>query len=232
MPLSRDRITARYRAFWATHGELLKLGFEIAQSSVAKYIRLCSRPLRPDAHPLPQPDQSGIAVGQRPCKKRNLKGASSMKAIQYRAYGGYPMYEDFDLISTRAHVLYADALSSHSVEDIEEHFLNLVKFHAVQRADDKDWEFRGTAISDKDIEHLQGYVRRIKDTRFLQRLKTAVADFYTHRESSGFEPANISWFMKRRPSPFSESLVSWKSDTVFISRILMSWPVQRVLCPR
>jgi transposase InsO family protein len=38
MPLSRDRITARSRAFWAAHGELLKLGFEIAQSSVAKYM--------------------------------------------------------------------------------------------------------------------------------------------------------------------------------------------------
>jgi hypothetical protein len=99
------------------------------------------------------------------------------------------MYEDFDLIGTRAHVLYADAFNSHSVEDIEEHFLSLVKFHAIQRADDKDWEFRGPAVSDKDIEHLQGYVRKIKDTRFLQRLKNAVADFYTYRDSRGFEPA-------------------------------------------
>jgi hypothetical protein len=101
----------------------------------------------------------------------------------------YPHYEDFDLIGTRSHVLYADALNSHSVEDIEEHFLNLVKFHAVQRANDTDWKFRGPAISDKDIEHLQGYVRKIKDTRFLQRLKNAVTDFYAHRQPSGFESA-------------------------------------------
>src|SRR5258707_12572824 len=50
----------------------------------------------PPPHPLPQPDQSGIAAGQRPRReKRNLKRVSSMKAIQsikaiqYRAYGGY-----------------------------------------------------------------------------------------------------------------------------------------------
>jgi hypothetical protein len=44
----------------------------------------------------------------------------------------YPMYEDFDLVGTRGHVLYADALSMHSLEDIEEHYLNLVKFHALK----------------------------------------------------------------------------------------------------
>ncbi|MGN8544858.1 hypothetical protein ACQPTN_07685 [Bradyrhizobium sp. 13971] len=93
----------------------------------------------------------------------------------------YPNYEDFDLVGTRAHVLYADGFSSFPVEDIEEHFLNLVKFHALQRADNTDWQFRGDAISDKDVEHLQGYVRKIKDTRFLQRLKATVADFYSHR---------------------------------------------------
>src|ERR1700737_3924883 len=57
-----------------------------------------SRSLRPDACPLPQPDQSGVAVGQRPCReKRNFKGAPSMKAIQYRAYGGYVENKFVDL---------------------------------------------------------------------------------------------------------------------------------------
>src|SRR5580698_9047523 len=39
----------------------------------------------------------------------------------------YPMYSDFDLVNTRGHVLYADALDSHPLEDIEDHYLNLVK---------------------------------------------------------------------------------------------------------
>jgi hypothetical protein len=45
-----------------------------------------------------------------------------------------PMYADFDLVATREHVLYADALSTYALEDIEDHYLNLVKFHALQRA--------------------------------------------------------------------------------------------------
>ena len=38
----------------------------------------------------------------------------------------YPFYTDFDIVGTRDHVLYADALSGHSLEDIEDHYLNLV----------------------------------------------------------------------------------------------------------
>jgi hypothetical protein len=102
----------------------------------------------------------------------------------------YPNYEDFDLIGTRSHVLYADGFNSFPVEYIEEHFLNLVKFHALQRADNPDWQFRGEAVSDKDIEHLQGYARKIKDTRFLQRLKAAVADFYVHRQPTDLLPTD------------------------------------------
>src|SRR5882757_3392521 len=58
----------------------------------------------PPPYPLPQPDQSGIAAGQRPRReKRNLKRVSSMKAIQsikaiqYRAYGGYAENRFVDL---------------------------------------------------------------------------------------------------------------------------------------
>ncbi|WP_315716229.1 MULTISPECIES: hypothetical protein [unclassified Bradyrhizobium] len=96
----------------------------------------------------------------------------------------YPQYEDFDLVNTRAHVLYADGLDMHSLEEIEEHFLNLVKFQALQRTFDEDWKFRGPATSDRDLEHLQDYVKKIKDTRFLQRLKNAVQEFYVHRRDS------------------------------------------------
>lgn len=95
----------------------------------------------------------------------------------------YAQYEDFDLVNTRAHVLYADALDMHSLEEIEEHFLNLVKFQALQRTFDEDWQFRGPATTDRDLEHLQDYVRKIKDTRFLQRLKNAVQEFYLHRRN-------------------------------------------------
>jgi hypothetical protein len=93
----------------------------------------------------------------------------------------YPMYQDFDFVGTREHVLYADALSISPLEDIDEHYLNLVKFHALQRVLDEGWTFRGEATSDRDLEHLQKYVEKIKDTKFRQRLLAAVDQFFIHR---------------------------------------------------
>lgn len=98
----------------------------------------------------------------------------------------YPMYADFDLIGTRPYVLYADALSSQPLEEIEEHFINLVKFHALQRADDADWQFRGPATSDEEFERLKSYVKQLKDTRFRQRLVSAVNEFYTQWRRKDF----------------------------------------------
>ena len=94
----------------------------------------------------------------------------------------YPFYSDFDIVGTRDHVLYADALGMLPLEDIEDHYLNLVKFHALQRALDPDWHFRGSATSDKDLEHLQDYVRKIRDTRFRQRLVAAIGEFFANRQ--------------------------------------------------
>src|ERR1700731_4588800 len=63
----------------------------------------------PSPHPLPQPDQSGSAAGQRPRREtRNLKRVSSMKpiqsikAIQYRAYGAYAENRFVDLSAPAA----------------------------------------------------------------------------------------------------------------------------------
>jgi hypothetical protein len=101
----------------------------------------------------------------------------------------YPLYQDFDLIGTREHVLYADALSGGRLEDIEAHYLNMVKFHALQCVLNKDWVFRGTATSDRDLEHLEKYVQQIKDTKFRQRLTAAVEEFFANRRSNRFSDA-------------------------------------------
>ena len=89
----------------------------------------------------------------------------------------YPFYQDFDLIGTRNHVLYADALNMHSMEDIEVHYLNMVKFHALQCALNEDWQFRAAATSQDDLDHLENYVQRVKDTKFKQRLDAAIREF-------------------------------------------------------
>jgi hypothetical protein len=92
----------------------------------------------------------------------------------------YPTYEDFDLVGTREHVLYADSLAKYSVEDIEERYLDLVKFHALARSLDADWRsktFPATSDSDSDRRHLESYVKSIKNTRFRQHFLGA-ANFY------------------------------------------------------
>lgn len=94
----------------------------------------------------------------------------------------YPFYADFDLIGTRDHVLYADAFNTHAVDEIEEHYLNLVKFHSLQRAINPDWKFRQAATSEESLNHLQTYVQKIKDTRFKQRFERAVSEFFDRGE--------------------------------------------------
>jgi hypothetical protein len=76
-------------------------------------------------------------------------------------------------------VLHDDGLSSHSLEEIEEHFMHLFKFHALQRADDPDWQFRSAATSDDEFEHLKSYVKKLIDTKFRQPLVSAGKEFYS-----------------------------------------------------
>ena len=44
--------------------------------------------------------------------------------------------------------------------------LNMIQFHALQRVLDEDWRLRSAATSDSDLEHLEKYVQKIKDTKF------------------------------------------------------------------
>jgi hypothetical protein len=76
----------------------------------------------------------------------------------------FPFFSDFDLVGTREPVSYSEALNKYAVGDIEEHYLSLVKYHALRRALDPDWRFRGRATNDAILEHLQSYVRKLKRT--------------------------------------------------------------------
>ena len=118
----------------------------------------------------------------------------------------YPMYTDFDFVGTREHVLYADSLSNYAIEDIEEHYLNLVKFQALQRALNPDWQFRSSATSDKDLEHLQEYARKIKDTKFKQRIDAAIAEFHAF---------NIDYRVSRL-SPPGETPFVYETDVLAV----------------
>jgi hypothetical protein len=89
----------------------------------------------------------------------------------------YPVYENFDFIGTRPYVSYRETLERNSEDDIEEHFLNLVRFHSLQRAASEEWRRQMPMLSKKEEEHLYGYVRKVKDSKFKERLKQAVREY-------------------------------------------------------
>jgi hypothetical protein len=95
----------------------------------------------------------------------------------------YPAYENFDFVGTRPYVTYSDTLQRWDADDIEEHFLNLVKFHSLQRAESEEWRRLMPMLSKNELDHLVGYVRQVKDTDFKQRLKLAVREFNAARGS-------------------------------------------------
>ena len=104
-----------------------------------------------------------------------------------------PYYTDLDIIGTRDHVLYEDVLSSILPEEIEEHYLDLVKFHAIQRAVNPDWHFRGAATSDESLKHLHSYISKISDTRLRQKLQAAQKeiDFVRYRQRGLGDPNEL-----------------------------------------
>ena len=51
----------------------------------------------------------------------------------------FPTYDSFDFIGTRPYIIYADTLASFDCEDLEEHLINMVRFHAIKRVDDAEW---------------------------------------------------------------------------------------------
>lgn len=76
----------------------------------------------------------------------------------------YPVYENFDFISTRPYVLYRETLERYSEDDIEEHFFNLVRFHSLMRAASEEWRMQMPMLSKREEDHLSGYIRKVKDS--------------------------------------------------------------------
>ncbi|OKO69326.1 hypothetical protein AC629_41350 [Bradyrhizobium sp. NAS80.1] len=95
----------------------------------------------------------------------------------------YPIYDNFDFISTRPYVIYGETLDRYDADDIEEHFLNIVKFHSLQRAASEDWRLTMPMLNKNELSHLAGYIRQVKDTKFKERLKQAVRELAAARRS-------------------------------------------------
>ncbi|MGY3690533.1 hypothetical protein ACVIGA_000613 [Bradyrhizobium sp. USDA 3240] len=95
----------------------------------------------------------------------------------------YPNYENFDFVGTRPYVIYSETLERYDIDDIEEHFLNLVKFHSLQRAGSEEWRRLFPMLGQQEQEHLGKYIRQVRDTKFKNRLKQAVREYDAARSS-------------------------------------------------
>ena len=104
----------------------------------------------------------------------------------------YPFYADFDLVGGRDYVLYADALGTNSYDDVERQYTDIIRFQALQAALDENWRtaingrwpFTGVT-SDKELEHLDSYAMRFKDTLFRTRMEEALHEFNACRWGKG-----------------------------------------------
>lgn len=92
----------------------------------------------------------------------------------------YPQYGDFDMVGTREHVLYPDAMDWNDDESVSEHFRNIVRFQAANALLDENWKYFH-AVSEDDRKHLHEYVQRVLDSRLRRKLRRAIEIYYRYR---------------------------------------------------
>lgn len=105
-----------------------------------------------------------------------------------------PFIRDFDL-GSREYITTSDALKWYSVEDIEERYLDIVRWQSLQVADDPSWSLIEKPTSEDDLSFLSDYTARLKDTRFKKRLQCAMHTYRLSRsfdDSLNLETANFS----------------------------------------
>ena len=103
----------------------------------------------------------------------------------------YPDYDDFDIIASKEYVLYPDAVSWHSYEELEAHYRDIATFVALSLIGDTNWNNERWRIkldfTDKFVpdgsEHLLEYVERIEDTKSIMRIDQAMHAYYTMRDN-------------------------------------------------
>ena len=105
----------------------------------------------------------------------------------------YPNYVDFDLISTREYVLYADGFSSFPDEIIENCYRNIIQFVALSVLAKPEWKEAASrgfvhGFDDAELLHLSRYVQKIEDTKMKLRIEQAMdAYFARSREFISFD---------------------------------------------
>jgi hypothetical protein len=102
----------------------------------------------------------------------------------------YPSYNDFDIIASKEYVLYPDAVSWNSYEQLEAHYRDIATFVALSLIGDASWnneswriklDFTHKFVPDGN-EHLSEYIEQIEDTKLIMRIGQAMDAYYTMRD--------------------------------------------------
>lgn len=105
---------------------------------------------------------------------------TARQAMMTRIATDKPFIRDFDL-GSREYITTSDALSWYSVEEIEERYLDIVRWQSLQIADDPCWAHIEKPTSDDDLAYLTEYMSRLKDTRFKKRLQFVMKMYWVSR---------------------------------------------------
>lgn len=122
----------------------------------------------------------------------------------------YPNYVDFDYFGTREYVLYEDGLWLDD-EEAEERYRDIVIFTALCATGDDDWKDGARyghirATSDKELEHLSKYVRRVEDTKLMLRLLRAADGYRLATRAGSFDSIDSATYSVRRLQTLGEDL--------------------------
>jgi len=88
----------------------------------------------------------------------------------------YPFYNDFNLNTTKPHVLAADGFSWESDEDLWKHYKNIRVFMGLNGDADSSWK-KGFGIFPDELEQVTEYCNSVTDTKILAHLHMA-KDYY------------------------------------------------------
>jgi len=85
----------------------------------------------------------------------------------------YKYFANFDEVETQSHVLYCDALSWKSDDDLWDLFENIRLFNALNCELDVNWRQVGAVITEDELNHLRKYCLKLGDTILLAHLHKA-----------------------------------------------------------
>ncbi|EAQ06309.1 hypothetical protein SKA53_04458 [Yoonia vestfoldensis SKA53] len=139
------------------------------------------------------------------------KDVKSQRAYSEIITSKYRSFLDFDEIGTKAHVLYADAFSWKSDEELWELYESIRLYDALSCELDDEWRLHGTGIYKNELEHLHTYCKKLSDTKLIAHLYKAREQFDLLRKFNVEENNEGEWryqtqdYKFKRVADFTES---------------------------